>query len=150
MNIYIANFAQLRKMDSTCIPISTAVWRPKFFKLGLDKNNVMLGITEPELSPYKVDMSDGCTKGCPHIKENPNCPFLIKYAAWLDSVDFNYIMSEFNRVAEDVRKITHFVGEPNIVLLVYEAVNNPCSERIPLRNWFDKHGIKVLNYEDRD
>lgn len=145
MKYYIASFSQLRKLDKTYIPISTAVWQPKFFKLGIDSNEVMLGITERELSPYKVDMSDGCIKNCPHRESVPNCPFLTKYRNYLDTVDFNYILSEFNRVAEEVRMITHYDGEPKIVLLVYEAIQNPCSERQPLKDLFKKHGLELID-----
>lgn len=146
MKFYIANFAQLRSMNKTCIPISTAVWNPKFFKIGLDSNEVMLGISEKELSPYKVDMSYGCQKDCPNRERVPNCPFLAKYRAYLDTVDFDHLVSEFNRVAEDVRKITNYEGEPNIVLLVYEAESNPCSERQPLIDWFASHNVEVKNW----
>lgn len=148
MKFYIANFAQLRSMNKTCIPISTAVWNPKFFKIGLDSNEVMLGISEKELSPYKVDMSDGCQKDCPNRERVPNCPFLTKYRAYLDTIDFDYLVSEFNRVAEDVRKITHYEGTATIVLLVYESINTKCSERWPLIDWFNANGITLLNFEE--
>lgn len=149
MKIYIGNFANLRNMNENCIPISTAVWQPKFWKYGIDKNNIFLGICEKELSPYKIDVEDEvlCCKDCPRRVELPNCEFLRRYRAHLDTVDINYILSEFERVADDVRKITHYVGEPNIVLLVYEAEDNPCSERRPLIDWFKSHNIEVNNWK---
>lgn len=147
MKFYIACFGDLKSMDKTCIPISTAMWQPKFFKIGLDKKEVMLGITERELSPYKLAGANVCQKDCPYRKDVPECPFLTKYRAYLDTVDFNYIYSECSRVAEDVRKITHYEGEPNIVLLVYEAEGNPCSERIPLIEYFASHGIELKNWK---
>lgn len=148
MKIYIANFANLRNMNENCIPVSTAVWQPKFWKYGIDKHNIFLGLSERELSPYKIDIEDEvlCCKDCPRKKDLPDCEFLRRYRAYLDTVDMNYILSEFSRVSEEVRMITHYEGDPSIVLLVYEAEDNPCSERKPLIEWFAKHGIAVENW----
>lgn len=148
MKIYISNFANIRYLTENCIPISTAVWPPKFWKFGVDKNNVFLGISEKELSPYKIDVEDGvlCSKDCKRRADLPNCEFLVRYRAFLDTVDINYILNEFSRVAEDVRKITHYKNDAIIVLLVYESINNQCSERWPLIDWFAKHGIEVKNF----
>jgi hypothetical protein len=56
-------------------------------------------------------------------------------------------MAEFKRIAEDVRKINHFEEEPEIILLVYETPDNPCSERIALIDYFKKHGIELEEYK---
>lgn len=146
MRFYIANFANLRNFTPNMIPISTAMWQPAFFKAEITKNKVVLGITERELSPYKVDMSEGCQKACPHRESVPECPFLTKYAEYLETVSFDRIMSECERVADGVRKLTNYEGEPIIVFLVYEAESNPCSERVPLQRWFEKHGVKLENW----
>ena len=150
MQYYIANFANLRSMDENCICISTAVWQPKFWKYGVDKNNIFLGICEKELSPYKIDVEDTvlCSKDCQRKKDLPNCEFLQRYRAYLSTVNFDYLMTEFVRVAEDVRKITNYAGEPKIVLLVYEAENNPCSERKPIQELFAAHGIILQNWHN--
>ena len=55
-------------------------------------------------------------------------------------------MTEFKRIAEDVKKINNYEGEPEIILLVYETPSNPCSERQPLIDYFEKHGIKIEEY----
>lgn len=146
MKIYIANFGNLKSLNENCIPISTAVYQPKFWTYGIDKNNVFLGISERELSPYRLDSDHICINCCPHKNRVPECPFLIEYNKYLATVDFNYIMSEFTRVSEDVRKVTSYVGEPNIVLLVYEAEDNPCSERNSLIAYFKSHGVEVNNW----
>lgn len=146
MNYYITNFGNLKNLKDFQIPISTAIWQPKFWKYGLDRHNVFLGITEPLLSPAKLNSADLCIKNCPYKSSVPNCPFLVNYAKYLDTIDFDYLLSEFERVANDVRKINNFIGEPDIVLLVYEAENNPCSERAALKSLFKKHNIVLKEF----
>ena len=53
------------------------------------------------------------------------------------------MMRRFKSIAERVVKNGE---EPEIVLLVHEAPNNPCSERWPLFEWFKKHGIDAKEY----
>ena len=50
--------------------------------------------------------------------------------------------------AEYRKSIDKFKGEPIIVLMVYEAYYNPCSERKPIQQLFQEHGIecKELTY----
>lgn len=88
-----------------------------------------------------------CSKDCPFKKDLPYCPFLKSYRDYLDTIDINYLLSEFSRIAEDVRKINHFEGEPEIVLLVYETPDNPCSERAALIDYFKKHNVVVEEYK---
>ena len=81
-------------------------------------------------------------KPCPYLSKHPHCQFLEAYRAHLQKIDFEgYLIPEFSRIAEDVRKITHYEGEPTIVLLVHEKPDNLCSERLPLIEVFEKHGI---------
>jgi hypothetical protein len=56
-------------------------------------------------------------------------------------------MTEFKRIVEDVKKINNYVGEPEIILLVYETPDNHCSERIALIDYFKKHGIELEEYK---
>lgn len=154
MKFYITNFANMRYLNERCIPISTCLSDPAFFHNNtrdksicfLGKNNILCGIREPLISPIYLKEEDCiCQKECQFKDINPNCPFLRAYSSYLNTVDFNSLMLEFERTAEEVRKVTHFKGEAIIVLLVYEAENNPCSERVPLQNLFKKHGIELIN-----
>ena len=114
----------------------------------IDKRGIMIGIREPSLSPNldisNEDMCSGPTgcKFCP-----PDCPFLKAYEDAINKIDFDWLVSELSRVAEDVRKVTHFEGEPEVVLLVYEVDGNPCSERYSIQRMFKKHNINLKNYE---
>lgn len=158
MLIYIANFAQLRYFTSNCIPISTCNSDPKFFHNNsynkniyfIDKNNVINGIREESFLIGEVfeQLEEHCVPNCPWKYKNPNCGFLKAYRAHLDTIDFDWLLKEFNRVAEDVRKITHYEGEPIICLMVWEAVNNPCSERGPIKDWFASHGVELKDWNN--
>lgn len=136
------------------IPISTAIWNPTWFNAGtrdqtkcfLDKNNVLNGIKEEALMlPEKLFKASGspCEKECKWLPYVPNCPFMVAYSDYLKTVNFDWLMSEFKRVAEDVRKINNYTGEPIIVLMVHEKPEIVCAERPCLIKYFKDHGIKV-------
>lgn len=144
MKIKISYFPMVRHFKANQIGISTAVWKPKYWTYGQNKQGSITGIEEKLLSPYYVEQY--CSKECQFRKELPSCPFLKAYKNYLDTVDFNSLMNEFERITEEVRKINHFEGEPEIILLVYETPDNPCSERQPLIDYFEKHGIKIEEY----
>lgn len=148
MKYSIANFGQLRYFKPNQIPISTAMYQPKFWKFGMDKHNVFLGITAPELSPAGIQEHVLCGKPCKYKQAvmTNSCPFLRSYLNYLLTLDFKKLLADFSKVAEDVRKISLFTGEPEIVLLVYEAVDNPCSERFALQQLFSINGLTLANY----
>lgn len=160
MKYYIANFSQLGQLNKNCIPISTCAVDPYFFHqkalskkyyltegFYLNDNDVLLGIREPFLSPSRFNSNVVCEKHCPYKESVPDCPFLANYKEYLSKLDFDHLLAEFERVSEEVRKVNNFKGEAAIVLLVYEAENNPCSERKPLIEAFKQHNIELKNWE---
>jgi hypothetical protein len=58
-----------------------------------------------------------------------------EYAQLLETVDFDKMIRAFEYCLNKFNKDT-------IVLIVYEAPNNPCSERRYLQEYFNKHGIE--------
>lgn len=147
MKFYISTFYNIRYLKPNQIPISTAIWDPKWLKLGPNEAGIFTGIKEELLSPMYLKEEDCiCQKNCPYRGLMAPCRFLTAYDEYLASVDFKHIMDEFRRVAEDVRKITNYTGEPDIVLLVYEAVENPCSERAGLKKLFRNNGLELIDF----
>lgn len=155
MKYFITNFSNIKKLDKACIPISTCNSDPKFYhsdsydksRCFVNKDGILLGIREESfLMPSGTweTLPENC-ENCDHSK-SPNCYFLKAYRDHLNNIDFNWLLAEFNRVAEDVRKVTRYNGEPKIVLLVWEAETNPCSERQPLIDLFKCHGIDLINW----
>lgn len=156
MEFYITNFANLRHLKPNMIPISTCLSDPIFFHNNtrdkkicfIDKNGIMNGIREEILSPkFLPQDSFVCEKECKYKAVTPNCPFLIAYRNYLNTINFDELIKELERTAEEVRLATHFEGEPILVLLVYESETNLCSERAPLQALFREHGIELKNFK---
>jgi len=158
MKYYISNFYNLRYFKNNYIPISTCASDPWYFHSKdnkyckssgyyINENNVLCGIREESLSPLNLSREDcPCEKNCRYLNQNPNCPFLINYNKYLKTVDFVHLLNEFKRIANDVQKITNYTDEPAIVLLVYEAENNPCSERDGLIKLFKNYNIDLIEF----
>lgn len=158
MRFFITNFYNVRFFKPNCIPISTAIWDPKWFHKNsrldsggcfLDANNVLNGIREESLSCKTIYDSAHDCEVCDHTK-HASCGFLTKYRKYLSTLDFNLLLAELNRVAEDVRKLTLYTGEPNVILLVHEKEDNPCSERWPLIEFFKQHDVELKNWSKKD
>lgn len=143
--ILITYFYQLRNLSTNIIPVSTAVWDPKWFHdfkghshVYIDKNGIMNGLRYSPLTPGKS--CDGLCTGRP-CKYNPkDCQFLSNYRAQLDNIDFNQFISDMDKLMEDYKLATS-IENPLIALVVYETPDNPCSERSQLQSWITSHGI---------
>lgn len=155
MQLYITYFQQIRNItDDSCILLDTSVWAPKWLdpsngkRQYINENNLLIGIKCEEFLMTEDEIPEEMCSGkpCPYISKHPECQFLQAYWAHLCKLDFDKLLSEFERVAEDVRKITHYKGEPKIVLLVHEKPDNLCSERIGLVRLFKEHGLELKEY----
>lgn len=152
---YISYFQQLRHFDKTCIPIDTSMWAPKWLdpsngkRQYLNENQVMIGIKEDSFLMTEDEIPEEMCAGRPCQYENkwPHCQFLEAYWNHLQKIDFDgYLIPELNRIAEEVRKITHYEGEPKIILMVHEKPENHCSERLGLVRLFKEHGIELKEW----
>lgn len=155
MKYYITHFYNLRFFKPYMIPVSTAITDQAFFHKStynnnyffIDNNGVMNGIREECLSPkFLPQEACKCSKNCSYQNLNPECPFLLAYEQYLDTLDFNTLLSNLEQAAIEVQQVLNFKEEPCIVLLVHEAENNPCSERKSLQKYFRKHGIELENW----
>ena len=143
--IYTSYFYQIRNFKQNMIPISTAISDPIWFRppdgkeYYLDKRDIICGL---RYEPLIVQKYGACS--CPCENKNilkGNCPTMQEYRQLLETVDFDKMIKAFEYCLNKFNKDT-------IILMVYEAPNNPCSERISLQNYFNKHGIdcKELEY----
>ena len=160
MQIYISSFYNVRFFTSNIIPISTAAsygwpwWlvqadKHKQGELYPKSNNVMIGIKEEKLAfPSELfdSLTEQCQKECPYKNKAPNCQFMSAYYDYLKTLNFTSLVADFERVANDVKKINKFEGEPIIVLMVYEAATNPCGERPCLQKWFADNGYELTEW----
>ena len=151
MKISTSYFYQIRHFNKNMIPVSTAIWDPKWFHTGnnigeyRDKNGIWNGIRMPILSPINIQ-----TDTCVNCKDkNPNdCKFLKDYKDYLNSLNFENIYQSLEKLSEAVVNLENLTDEPHIVLIVHEKPDNPCSERSALHEYFNLHGIdcKELSY----
>ena len=125
MKLYISYFAKLRKLPSNILPLSTAVYKPKWYD----------GLSIRELSPYKIKEVE-CVN-CDHA-HHETCSFLKQYREYLETLDFDEVYHKLNTVSE--------LTNMDVCLLVYEATSNPCSERGPLVDWFKTHGVEITEF----
>lgn len=134
MKFYISYFYALRFMKPEAVPLSTGHSDPPYFHdnrnryyVFRDKRGVMNGLRAEPFVPH-CEYSD-------HFMED--------YKKQLDALDFDEMMERFESIAE---RVSPGVEDPEVVLLVWEAPDNPISERWPLFEWFQEHGVKVEEY----
>jgi len=142
MKIYTSYFTQIRHFKPNQLPLSTAVWNPKWYRESawIDKRGVICGTSLPELSPASISQCCPCSN-----KTAPTCEFLERYTNYLYTLDFDAIMEKIKQMASIVEEMTG--EEAEIMLMVYEVPSNPCSERVPLQNWFKSYGIEVEEWK---
>lgn len=148
MKISISYFYNIRFFKPNMIPVSTAVWPPKWFtrqgQIYKDKNGVYNGITCVNIQP-----GEACDGLCPcehHKSGQPHCNFLSTYYKQLERIDFQTFWNWCEGLGQYVQKKEQFAAEPEIVLIVFETPKNPCSERRPLVEWFAANGYDLKEW----
>jgi len=137
-------------MKPYMIPLSTAIWGPKWFKQGKpwkDKNGVWNGLKADVFAPGP--MCEGLCRGpetC-ETRSPQKCLFLNTYRYQLDLLDFNDVVARCERIGNYIKSLENFSEEPVIMLLVHEAPQNPCSERRVIQEWFAANGKEVKEWE---
>lgn len=149
-SICTSYFYQIRNFLPHMIPVSTAMTDPDWYRppqgkeYYIDKRGIICGLRYEPLIVQKHG-----TQECPGpdqcwyaVSQLP-CPTGAEYEKLLYSlVDkertlkaFEFCANKFHRPFDS--------HEPIIVLMVYEAPNNPCSERFALQKYFN---CKELEY----
>lgn len=79
---------------------------------------------------------------------NPkSCVFLKRYKEQLDVIDFSEIYDKMKKLCDRVQTMTSYQGNPIVVILVHEKPDNPCSERWPIIQWFEEHGVSISEFQ---
>lgn len=152
MKIRTSYFYQIRNFKKNMIPISTAIWDPKWYHdftrdygyVFYDKRGILNGLRSQSI--IAQGRASAC---CPcDSKDYTTCNFLKTYRKNLNNIDFDKLYSEFERFAQLYKEQEKIDDEIIIVLIVYEVPSNPCSERLPLQEYFNAHGVecKELDY----
>lgn len=153
MKIYTSYFYMVRFMRPYEIPCSTAVWDPKWFHdfqgaahVFMDKRGVLNGIRATMFAPGETCQTlchgrDKC------LTDPKDCLFLRKYSEQLDTLDFNSFMQHMEETSLIFQQQLKLDRPADFVLLLHEAPDNPCSERVPIHNWFHKHGYQITEWK---
>lgn len=151
MKVYISYFYKVRFFKRNMVPFSTACYPPKWWlPQHKDKNGVWNGISVKPLVPGSE--CNGLCRG-PEFCSPPQpskCKFLKKYREQLDTLDFNKVCARLEAIAAQVKQDEGFEEEPEIVLLVFEAPQNPCSERRALQEWFRDNGVELPEWQSNN
>lgn len=144
MKFYISYFYAVRFFDKSAVCLSTGHSDPAWFHDGQgkrhvfrDKRGVMNGLRAEPFVPHVKGECGYCDK------DSSKCGFLRNYREQLDKLDFNEMMQRFESIAA---RVSPNVDNPDIILLVWEAPDNPCSERWVLSDWFKDHGVQIEEY----
>lgn len=141
IKIYTSYFYMIRYFTPNIIPVSTALSDPAWYRppegqeYYIDKRGIICGL---RYEPLIVQRMGHCICPCEDREiVQGNCPTMIEYRQLLETfVDkektlkaFEYCANKFKRPFDE--------KEPIICLMVYEAPNNPCSERWALQEFFN-------------
>lgn len=159
MKLFISYFYQIRYFKPYQIPMSTATYDPKWFHdnttdqyhIFIDKNGVYNGFRIGDFAPD--DSCKGLCSGINNCKlRTPwNCDFLTRYRNQLSKIDFNKLMTNLEQFADKIKEINKFDHEIELILIVYEAPDNHCSERESIQTWFKSYGYDLKEWrKDED
>lgn len=144
MNTFISYFYNIRFFPLNLIPISTAMYDPKWYHdfksnntIFKDKRGIINGIRAEVLSPYKIESAE--CKNCLSNKNPSICTFIKQYHNYIFSLNFNDI---YNKLLY----ISNKFNNADICLIVYEKPDNLCSERSTLIEWFNYNGFELKEF----
>lgn len=155
MKLAVSYFYQIRFFKPYMIPVSTAIWDPKWYHANrlqdyvfIDKRGVLNGVRIRDLMP-----GSSCANLCRgrencSVSNPKECAFLRNYRKQLDAINFEIFMSRLESYANSLQEKLDFDEDPLLVFMVHEKYDNPCSEREVILNWFRDNGMYVseLNY----
>lgn len=158
MNIYITYFYNIRFFPKNLIPVSTAIWDPKWYHeskgnnhIFQDKNGVLNGLRLEQLSPEATgdESCMECSKNHPDVRNNGQpgkCSFIKSYREYLESLNFQEIYEILEYISKKSKEALNLDENPDICLIVYEKPDNPCSERGGLVEWFKENGVELKEW----
>lgn len=148
--VYTSYFYQVRFFTPNMIPISTAIWDPKWYHnfrgqdyVYTDKRGVINGLRVSTLSPKQC--GDYCVE-CQRTGDPNTCEFIKEYRDYLDTIDFGSFMVNLEKSLNILEHRYEIPDEIIPVFLVHEAPDTHCSERETIQEWFRKHGLECKEW----
>lgn len=143
MRLCTSYFYAVRFLSPNQVPLSTAVWDPKWFHafrgqghVFVDRRGVVNGLRAESLHPGPECAGlcrgpESCGNGDP-----AGCEFLRLYREQLARIDVPAFLDSLSRLGGRLKARLGFEGEPEFVLLVHEPPYRACSERGALQERF--------------
>lgn len=160
MKVAVSYFAQLRNFTRNMIPVSTAVWDPKWYHDGstqdhifYDKRGILNGVrcTPMAPNPRLAQLCGG--HNCTQKDNGTQCDFLKGYAEQLSCIPFENMKKYLDNFAKWVDE-NYDIPSKDVILvfMVYEKYDNPCSERNAILEYFRNNGMPIeeLRYPIKD
>lgn len=149
MKLYISYFYQIRFFTRNMLPLSTALWDPKWYHdfkdssfVFKDKRGIYNGLIERRL--IHDDSCRGLCSGRKNCQYTPeSCLFLNNHRLQLFNLDFDSFIKDMENLANNFKIREGFEEEPIICFIVYETPDNPCSERVIIQEWFFHNGYEL-------
>ena len=151
MKFFTSYFYQIRFFKPYMIPLSTAVWDPKWFHdfkdrdyMFIDSRGVINGLRANQMAPGRDcdGLCQGIDKPGLGCTLNPNtCKFLQVYKKQLDALDAKSYLADLEGLAFKCKEIMGFAEDPIVVFIVYEPPFKACSERVTIQNWVTQNGF---------
>lgn len=156
VKLALSYFYQIRNFKSYMVPVSTAVWDPKWYHnfgkdnvIFVDKRGVINGLRYKPLMPGAE--CDGLCSGpenCVGKNTPDSCKFLKTYKEQLSKLDMDLLLKEFEDLEFKLKEQYNINRDLIFVLMVYETPINLCSERNSILEWFNNNGypLEELQY----
>lgn len=150
MRIYTSYFYQIRFFPPNLVPLSTAIWDPKWFHDNKsqsyqfkDKRGVLNGLRAEIFNP-EIHGNGQCRgpEMCIYTGDKRMCPFLLGYRIQLNKLNFQNVIERFQLLHDTICAKEH-LEDCDFALIVHEAPTNPCSERDPIQQWFADNGQPI-------
>ena len=150
--VYISYFYQIRFFTPRFVPLSTAIFDPKWYHLNKgnehiykDKNGVVIGLRSELLHPQ---IDNNCCSTCKRTGNPSTCEFIKKYREQLHKIDFERFMDSLEVFLDKVNEMILQSEDDDLVpvFIVHEALDNPCSERVPLIEWFTDNDVECIEW----
>lgn len=143
MKLYTSYWAQVKNFPKNLIGLNTTVFPPAWRPLGQDGRGIWV-IDCPPLKPGAA--CNGLCNGKCNPKHPDDCEFLKTYREQLDNIDVENFLDHLEKLAD---KIQTNEGLTNIdfAAIVFEAPQNPCSERVALQAWGAFCGLDIKEWK---
>lgn len=150
IKVQTSYFYQIRNFTPNMVPLSTAVWDPKWYYDGvqgkhyIDKRGIINGLrATPFVPQFPSEGKCPCDEG----PTDHMCKFLRQYYVQLSQLDPADIMARIRRIVEYHLDNYPAKGIPTAVLMFHEAPDNPCSERWIVQKWFSSFGLFLTEFK---